>query len=75
MSRAIAAFKNLSPIRQAAIVGLTAWNITLTVTAERDLHRRPADDVRGSKAVWRLVCLTNTVGPLIYFRWGRGSED
>jgi hypothetical protein len=23
---------------------------------------------------WRLACLTNTVGPLAYFRWGRPSK-
>jgi hypothetical protein len=74
MSRAISRFKELSPIRQAAIIGVTAWNITLSVLAERDIHRRPAADIRGNKALWRVVCLTNTVGPLIYFRWGRHEE-
>jgi hypothetical protein len=44
------------------------------VLAERDIHRRPAADIRGNKALWRVVCLTNTVGPLIYFRWGRHEE-
>lgn len=71
LSRAISEFKKLSPTRQVAVVAITAWNLTLTVVAERDIQHRPADQVRGSKALWRLVCLTNTVGPLIYFRWGR----
>jgi hypothetical protein len=68
MPRAISRFKELSPIRQAAITGVTEWNITLSVIAERDIRRRPAADIRGNKVLWRVVCLTNTVGPLSYVR-------
>lgn len=71
MSRAIAQFRKLSPIAQAAIVGITAWNLYLSATAEWDIQRRPSAEVRGRKTLWRLACLTNTVGPLAYFRWGR----
>jgi hypothetical protein len=71
VSRAISEFKKLSPARQAGIVAITAWNVALSVIAERDIQRRPSDEIRGSRAIWRMVCLTNTVGPLIYFRWGR----
>lgn len=74
MSRAISKFRTLSPVQQVAIVAVTAWNLTLIVVAERDLAVRPADQVRGSKVLWRLACLTNTVGPLIYFRWGRRRD-
>jgi hypothetical protein len=73
MSRLISEFKRLSPVRQAAIVGITAWNLTLIIAAQLDLNRRSADELRGSKALWRVACLTNTVGPLSYFRWGRRS--
>jgi hypothetical protein len=74
MSRAISAFRKFSPVTQAAIVAVTAWNLTLTVAAERDLAHRSADEVRGGKVWWRLACLTNTVGPLIYFQWGRRRD-
>lgn len=37
---------------------------------ERDIQRRPADQVRGSKTLWRLVCL-NALGAAGYLRWGR----
>jgi hypothetical protein len=73
VSRAIAQFRKLSPIAQAAIVAVTAWNLYLSVSAEVDIQRRPAEQVRGRKLLWRLACLTNTVGPLAYFRWGRRS--
>lgn len=68
-------FRALSPVRQAAIVGITAWNLWLLAAAQLDIHRRPADHVRGSKALWRVLCLINTVGPLAYFRWGRRTPS
>lgn len=71
MRKSIRDFKSLSPMRQAAIVGMTAFNLWLLVTAQLDIHRTPADQVRGSKALWRVLCLINTFGPLAYFRWGR----
>ena len=74
MSEALSRFKALSPVPQAAIVGACAWNLWLIVTAQRDIQRRCPDEVHGPKLLWRLACLTNTVGPLVYFRWGRDAE-
>jgi len=71
LSRAINDFRKLSSLGQAAIVAVTAWNLYLSAAAEWDIQHRPAARVRGSKTLWRLVCLTNTVGPVSYFRWGR----
>jgi len=62
-------------VRQAAIIGVAAWQLWLLVTSQLDISRRPADEVRGSKIMWRLICLINTVGPLAYFRWGRRSTQ
>lgn len=73
MNEALSRFKELSPVAQAAIVGVTAWNLWLIFTAQRDLQHRPHDEVRGPKLLWRLACITNTVGPLVYFRWGRNQ--
>jgi len=61
----------MSPVARAAIVGVTAWNLTLIVEAQLDIGRRSDEELRGSRLLWRLACLTNTVGPLAYFRWGR----
>ena len=71
MPKALRAFRKLSPVKQAAIVPVTARNIALIIIAQRDLSRRPDSQLRGSKRLWRLACLPNTVGPLSYFRWGR----
>jgi hypothetical protein len=63
-------FSDLPPGRRALALVLTAVSLGLVVAAERDLQRRPQDEVRGSKLLWRLVCL-NALGAAAYFRWGR----
>jgi hypothetical protein len=66
VSRVVSEFKKLSPARQVGILAITAWNLGLSVAAEWDIQHRPAAQVRGSKAFWRLACLINTAGPLSY---------
>ena len=67
-------FSELSPPLQVATLVLGASQIALYVAAFRDISRRPATQIRGSKAKWRAICLLNTVGPLSYFRWGRVTD-
>ena len=62
--------KDLSPGHRVLASVLIAISLVLVAAAERDLQRRPAAQVRGSKPLWRLVCL-NALGALGYFRWGR----
>jgi hypothetical protein len=45
-------------------------SLGLVAAGERDIQRRPAEQVRGSKLFWRLACL-NALGAASYFRWGR----
>lgn len=75
MSEAVNRFKELSPAGQAAIVAITGWNLWLSGAAQRDIQRRPPDQIHGPKMFWRLACLTNTVGPALYFRWGRDKRS
>ena len=63
-------FKDLSPRQRVLASVLIAVSLGLVAAAERDLQRRPAAQVRGSKHLWRLVCL-NALGAVGYFRWGR----
>ncbi len=66
----MAKFKNLSPYgRRLAVVSIGA-SLAVVAAAERDLHRRPAAEIRGSKLAWRLICL-NAMGALAYFKAGR----
>jgi len=43
---------------------------SLLIAAQRDISRRPAEEIRGSKAFWRLATLINFVGPGSYFTLG-----
>jgi hypothetical protein len=70
VSRSKKQFKEYSPAKQFWIAVLIAVSLGLVGAAERDIQRRPADQVRGSKLLWRLVCL-NALGSVSYFRWGR----
>jgi hypothetical protein len=59
-----------TPAGRAAVGVAAVVSLAIIGAAQRDLHRRPADEVRGDKRVWRVVCL-NALGALAYFRWGR----
>jgi hypothetical protein len=64
-------FSELSRGGQAALLAAAALQLALLITAEADLQRRPASEIRGDRALWRAACLINFLGPLAYFRWGR----
>lgn len=59
-----------TPAQKRASVALLAVSLVVIAIAERDLHRRPAAEVRGDKRLWRLACL-NALGAIAYFIWGR----
>jgi hypothetical protein len=59
-----------SPREQLLLVTLLVASVGLVAAAEVDVQRRPAGQVRGSRLLWRLVCL-NAIGAASYFRWGR----
>ncbi len=39
--------------------------------AQIDIRRRPADEIRGPKALWTAVSFINFAGPIAYFVFGR----
>jgi len=45
----------------------------LLAAALADIRRRPADEINGSKWLWRAVAMVNFlgIGPIIYFIFGR----
>lgn len=60
-------------IGQRALLGaLLTASLGLVAAAQRDLHRRSDNEVRGSRRVWQALCL-NALGALAYFAWGRGT--
>jgi hypothetical protein len=66
-------FKEYSRAQQLWIAVLFAVSLGVVGAAERDIQLRPADQVRGRKLLWRLVCL-NALGAASYFRWGRATQ-
>lgn len=73
MSRVIEQFRQRPPAQRLGTVGLIAVSLGVVAAAERDIQRRPADQIRGSKLLWRMVCL-NALGSVGYLRWGRRAR-
>lgn len=64
-------WSDLSDQQRGAVVVVGVVQVGLLVAALRDLWRRPAEEIRGSKLVWLPICFVNFFGPLAYFRFGR----
>jgi len=62
---------DLSSQQRGGILLASVVQIALLIAALRDLHRRPSDQINGSKRVWVAVSFVNFVGPLSYFLFGR----
>jgi hypothetical protein len=53
------------------IAMLAAAHVAITAMTWRDLQRRSADEVRGSKNFWRVASALNTIGSLAYVLIGQ----
>ena len=63
-------WKELSPMARFGTIVAAIVQLTLLVAAQRDISRRPAEEIRGSKTLWRLATLVNFIGPGRYFTFG-----
>ncbi|MEC5192112.1 MULTISPECIES: hypothetical protein [unclassified Arthrobacter] len=63
-------WKELSPMAKFGTITAAAVQISLLIAAQRDISRRPAEEIRGGKLLWRLATLVNFVGPGSYFTFG-----
>ncbi len=59
-------WKDLTAGQRRVIVGIGSLQILLLVSALRDLRRRPADQVRGSKRMWPPLMFVNFIGPITW---------
>jgi len=61
--------------QRAGVAIRGAGQFVLLVAALRDLRRRPAEQIRGPKAVWAVVSAVNYLGlgPIAYFLFARRS--
>jgi hypothetical protein len=63
---------NELPTRVKVTAGIAApFQLGMLIAAQRDIARRPAEQIRGSKNLWRLATLVNFIGPAVYFAFGR----
>lgn len=62
--------RDLPPGQRRLAIAALVISLALVAAAERDLQGRSPDEVRGSRLMWRIVCL-NALGAIGYFRWGR----
>lgn len=62
---------DLTPTQQRLVVVGGAAEVVLTTWCLIDLVRRPAQAVRGPKALWAPALAVQPVGPLAYLLWGR----
>lgn len=62
---------DLSRTQRRLVVVTGALQLGLLTAAQLDIARRPASEIRGSKARWRLITLINFAGPIAYFLRGR----
>jgi hypothetical protein len=71
-------WSQLAPRTRRVIIVAGALEGALKVAALVDLARRPADEVRGSRAGWAVAVLfVNSLGavPIAYFRYGRRRQS
>jgi len=57
--------------RQRNIAALVAVDLLLAALTFRDLRRRDASQIRGSKRLWRIVIIANPGNSLAYWVFGR----
>jgi hypothetical protein len=59
------------PVPPAAGPLAVAAHVLLTALVWRDIARRPASELRGSKNLWRFLTALNTGNHLLYLLVGR----
>lgn len=64
-------WKEMSPAARAGFVAVGIAQVALMLAAQRDISRRPASQINGPKAAWRVASLINFIGPTGYFILGR----
>lgn len=63
-------YSEMTGAGKAAVLLIAAISLVIIGRAERDIASRDDDEVRGSRAAWRLVSL-NALGAIAYLRFGR----
>jgi hypothetical protein len=63
------------PLTARTFALILAAHSAVAALTWRDLRARPAEQVRGSKRVWRVASAVNTVGSVAYWLVGRRQGE
>jgi hypothetical protein len=61
----------LTDRQRGMLLTAAAAELALKVAALVDIRRRPAEQIRGPKTLWRAAMAVNLLGPVSYFVVGR----
>jgi hypothetical protein len=75
MSKEKKQWRNFSPAQKATTIVAGIAQVSLLIAALWDIRRRPAEQIRGRKALWAGAAFINWVGPISYFLFGRKEPD
>ncbi len=64
-------WRELNPLQKAVLLIAGILQVLLLGATLLDLHRSPAEQIRGSKRIWTIVAFINYAGPVAYFLLGR----
>jgi hypothetical protein len=62
---------DFTPAQRKKIILQSAVQLSLLIAALLDLHRRPAEEIKGSKKMWQGLVFVSYIGPIAYFLFGR----
>jgi hypothetical protein len=70
-------WRDLRTREKAPLVLRGIVQFALLAAALVDIHRRPAEEINGSKWLWSAVALVNFmgIGPIVYFLLGRKRAE
>jgi hypothetical protein len=68
-------WQDLTPQQRAGTIVMSVVQLALLAAAQIDISRRPEDQIRGTKSMWRLISFINYFGPIAYFLFGRIPEE
>jgi hypothetical protein len=68
-------WQDLTPQQRAGTILMTVLQLALLAAAQIDISRRPEEQIRGTKSMWRMISFINYFGPIAYFLFGRIPEE
>lgn len=71
MARNKKRWREYTPAQRARIMLIGSIQFVLLAAALRDIRRRPAAEIKGSKRLWTMLSFVNGIGPVAYFSLGR----